>query len=335
MKRALLVVFMAGCSPAASLKSALTARGNRLTTPDGASVLLRGVNLSGSEFRCIKGDGIFEGPEVETLAAGLSSWNINAVRIPLNESCWLGDERLRLEASGSTYRDAIVKRVAYLRAQGWYVIVDLHWSAVGSALATGIAPMPHASRAPEFWSSVATAFRSDGGVLFDLYNEPHIGPLPVADAWRCWRDGCTIENVAVAGMQALVGAVRRTGARNVILVSGLDWANDVSQWTNYRPKDDQLAISFHTYNFNRCNTATCWNLIPRDVPVVITELGENDCTSVFAKDVFAWARAKGASFLAWTWNRWDCKKGPALIEQWDGTPTPYGQGVRDALRSSR
>jgi hypothetical protein len=310
-------------------------RGDRLTTAEGVTVALRGVNLSGSEFRCIAGDGIFEGPDVDTLTAGLSSWNINAVRIPLNESCWLGDPRLRLDVSGANYRKAIVLRVAQLRAHGWYVIVDLHWSAVGTSLATGIAPMPHASRALDFWSSVARAFLRDRGVLFDLYNEPHLAHLPSEGAWKCWQEGCTIDNHAVAGMQSLVDAVRGAGAPNVILVGGLDWANDASAWTSHRPKDDQLAISFHAYNFNRCNTASCWKLVPSDVPIVVTELGENDCSSAFAQDAIAWARRRSASVLAWAWNRWDCKKGPALIEQWDGTPTAYGHGVRDAFRSWR
>jgi hypothetical protein len=339
MRRAVLAATLVACAPAVlpSVHHApidgLQVRGDHLSTLQGVSVVLRGVNLSGSEFRCTRGDGIFEGPDVATLVTALSSWNVNAVRMPLNESCWLGDGRLSAATSGSAYRNAIVKRVTQLRAHGWYVIVDLHWSAIGSAIATGIAPMPHAERAPLFWSSVATAFQGDRGVLFDLYNEPHITHLQGAEAWRCWRDGCTINGQIVAGMRALVDAVRRSGARNVVLASGLDWANDLSLWASYRPQDDQLAAGFHTYNFNKCNTSACWNLLPSDGPVVITELGENDCASAFARGAIAWARGKGASVFAWTWNRWDCKQGPALIEQWDGTPTPYGHGVRDALRA--
>ncbi len=336
MKRALFAIVLLACVqarefPRPTASPELRVDGEKLRF-DGKEISLAGVNLSGSEFQCIKGDGIFDGPDVETLIKGLASWNINAVRIPLNESCWLGDSRLSSKSSGPAYRDAIIKRIQRFRALGWFVIVDLHWSSTGTDLATGIAPMPHAKRAPEFWTSVAGTFKSDLGVLFDLYNEPHIANLSPEAAWQCWRDGCTLDKNPVAGMQALADAVRHENARNLILISGLNWANDVSQWMTHQVKTDLLAISFHAYNFNRCNTPACFHQVPRGVPLVVTEFGENDCASAFSAEVIGWARSRGASFLAWTWNLWDCKKGPALIERWDGTPTPYGSGVRALLR---
>ena len=33
------------------------------------------------------------------------------------------------------------------------------------------------------------------------------------------------------------------------------------------------------------------------------------------------------------WNTWPCNTGPALITSNDGTPTSFGVGVRDHLRS--
>ncbi len=340
MKRALLSMAFVACTPTprlppqaplAALALVLDVEGSRLRA-DGREVILAGVNLSGSEFRCIKGDGIFDGPDANALVEGLASWNINAVRVPLNESCWLGDARLSPDLSGEKYRSAIAARVHQFRARGWFVVLDLHWSSVGTELANGIAAMPHAERAPQFWASVAHTFRGDLGVLFDLYNEPHIANLAPDAAWRCWRDGCTLDSRPVAGMQALANAVRGEGARNIILVSGLNWSNDFSQWVAYRPKLDRVAISFHTYNFNGCNTPACWKSAPSDVPIVMTEFGENDCGSAFAREAIGWAKDRGASFFAWTWNPWDCKLGPALIEKWDGTPTPYGHGVRELLK---
>ena len=35
-----------------------------------------------------------------------------------------------------------------------------------------------------------------------------------------------------------------------------------------------------------------------------------------------------------TWNTWDCSSGPSLISSYDGTPTAYGAGLRDHLRSA-
>jgi hypothetical protein len=41
-----------------------------------------------------------------------------------------------------------------------------------------------------------------------------------------------------------------------------------------------------------------------------------------------WADAHGIGHLGWTWNTWDCSKGPALISDDAGTPTAFGGGGR-------
>jgi hypothetical protein len=46
-----------------------------------------------------------------------------------------------------------------------------------------------------------------------------------------------------------------------------------------------------------------------------------------------WADANEISYLGWTWNVWDCNNGPALISDYDGTPTAFGVGVRDHFLS--
>lgn len=47
-----------------------------------------------------------------------------------------------------------------------------------------------------------------------------------------------------------------------------------------------------------------------------------------------WFDAKGASYLGWTWNTWDCSTGPSLISDYNGTPTGFGAGLRARLLSS-
>ena len=62
-------------------------------------------------------------------------------------------------------------------------------------------------------------------------------------------------------MQSLVNAVRSTGATQPLLIGGLGWAGDLSQWLTYAPTDPNHALvaSVHVYNFSGCNTATCWS----------------------------------------------------------------------------
>lgn len=46
-----------------------------------------------------------------------------------------------------------------------------------------------------------------------------------------------------------------------------------------------------------------------------------------------WFDDRGLSQLGWTRNPGDSFTGPSLISDYDGTPTPYGIGLRDHLRA--
>src|SRR5437899_587547 len=165
---------------------------------------------------------------------------------------------------GANYQTAIAGFVARLNRAGLVVILDLHWTAADTAKALAQAPMPNRDHTPEFWRQVATAYGHNNAVMFDLFNEPF--PDSNADtpeAWRCWRDGGTCRGMSfqAAGMQELVNAVRGTGATNVIMLGGVQYAATVSQWLANEPTDslNNLAASWHVYNFRWCHVQSCWD----------------------------------------------------------------------------
>jgi aryl-phospho-beta-D-glucosidase BglC (GH1 family) len=124
--------------------------------------------------------------------------------------------------------------------------------------------MPNTDHSITFWQQAASYFKNDKDVIFDLFNEPYPDRMSGSgNAWKCLRDGgsCDGINFQVAGMQALLNAVRSAGANNVVMIGGLTWANDLSQWLQYVPNDpqNQIAASAHLYNFNGCNNPNCWN----------------------------------------------------------------------------
>jgi endoglucanase len=284
---------------------------------------------------CVLDRGIFDGPADAASIAAMKAWQINAVRLPLNEDCWLGINGLNPGYSGIAYRSAIMAYVAQLNAAGLYVILDVHWNAPGKELADGQRDMLDASHGYALWRSVATAFKADPAVLFDLYNEPRDLGRTREEGWRCWAQGCG----EYAGMSGLVSTVRATGARNVILLGGLGWAAEDSQWLKYEPTDPlhQLAASFHVYyGHTLCASESCWNrtLLPlaAHVPVVDGEFGEMQCGEPSAiawlNEWMSYATAHGFSMLAWAWNteQGGCSP-PSLITSYAGAPTPYGAAV--------
>ncbi|MFD3496621.1 cellulase family glycosylhydrolase [Streptomyces sp. NPDC058678] len=330
----------------------LRVSGNKLVDPEGDTRRMLGVNRSGGEFMCVQGRGIFDGPVDDASVKAIADWNANTVRIPLNEECWLGLTNIQPEYAGANYINAVKDLVAKVKANGMTPMLELHWtygqytgnsSGCADVHASCQKPMPDMQYTPSFWTSVANTFKDDPTVVFDLFNEPYPdrATSTTTQAWQCWRDGGTCPGIGyeVAGMQDLVDSIRTTGARNLILAGGIAYSNDLSQWLTYKPTDPagNLAAAWHVYNFNACSNESCWNStlapVAAQVPLVAGEIGENTCAHGFIDQVMKWFDDHGLSYLGWTWNTWNCNTGPALISSYDGTPTAFGTGLRDHLRS--
>jgi endoglucanase len=362
-----------GSRAAGSAPLSITISGNQFLDGNGNTVRLLGVDRPSTEYACDYGYGYANGagggdPLSLADAQAIASWHANAVRIPLNEDCWLGINGLPAGAGHTSagYQSAIESYVADLNSVGIYAILDLHWSAAGNAQADGQRGMPD-DHSATFWTSVATAFKTNPAVVFDLFNEPTGYPGSGAPdpsfplSWSCWLNGgCTMPNIpdggsigpttptyTAVGMQALVNAVRATGATQPLLLGGLSYANDLSDWLAYEPSDPdhQLAASFHNYTGESCATVSCWNStiapVAAQVPVVTGEFDEDDCPASgddpgnFDNTYMGWADQHGVSYLAWGWYVDSAAPSCSdffLVSDWSGTPLdPNGVALHDHL----
>jgi Cellulase (glycosyl hydrolase family 5) len=327
-------------SPAAASTLAtpdgIVVSGNQLITSGGTPVRLIGVNRSGVEYSCVRGWGVVDGPSSAASIQAMRDWHINAVRLGLNEDCWLGINGVRADFGGANYQTAVMRYAHDLEDSGMYVILDLHWTAPGSTAATLLQPMPDADHTTEFWGSVASAFVADPNVVFDVFNEPY------GVDWTCWRDGCPYPPGSndgsawqAVGMQSLVNSIRATGASQPIMLGGLAFSNDVRDWDTYKPRDplNQLVASVHIYPVNRCSNVDCWDAeiapIAASAPVVISEFG-TEWTPPFgdgmALKLLDWADQHTAGYLAWTWNAWGSPE--TLLANYSGEPTAWGADYR-------
>jgi hypothetical protein len=361
---------------------------------NGQTTRLLGVNITGPEFVC-RGplwesyyrNGVFAYPVNDAAVAAMAGWHINAVRVPLNEHCWLGINaihqgadptpgnekvtpfngaagRAKARRDGAKYRAAIKALVRRLHRHGLYAILDLHWTQPGSGIADGQDPFPNLSHSPAFWKSVASAFKNDHSTVFELFNEPMLADDNGTDhlSWSCWQRACTLPlrcadcddktahgSYRTANFQLLVNTVRRTGARNPVLVPGRWYSNDLSQWLRRMPRDPihQLGATFHGYQLPPCHDISCWDdtikSVAARVPVTTTEYGANDGTEPCQANIdydnalMDWADGAGVGYTAWVW--WDltgefddpppkCSLG--LNVGYDGTArVGHGQAVKD------
>lgn len=326
----------------------------------GGTWVPHGVNWSSFEYACTQGWGyssITSEDESAQIAAAMVDWAIDTVRLPINQDCWLGTRGAPVsdtenERTAEEYRAEIASFVTALHDRDLVVILDLQSRKRETEEEFGNIAMPDAGSI-DFWRSVAQEYKDDPAIMFDAFNEPYSRWDEVTGAyafqldWTCWRDGGCAAPVEddksevsgrtypVQGMAAVVRAIRGEGAKQPILLAGLDYANDLSQWLEHRPDDDQLVASFHNYNFQRCNDAACWEAeiapIAEQVPVLTGEVGQDEADLPHLAEYMAWADARQIGYLAWVW--WDHADDPmSLITGAAGMPTsPLGTTFRSHL----
>lgn len=316
--------------------------GNQIQTADGKSVWLQGVSLASLEWSAA-GENILQSTE-----HAISVWKANVIRQPVRDTFWFGKGDYQNDG-GAGYRQLIDDSINLAAAHGAYVVIDLHRFRAPTA--------DHVA----FWREVATKYRNHPAVLFELLNEPH------DISWEVWRDGGPVTDQAKAaaaagqgtalaendaklvafhsvGMQAVVNAVRETGARNIVIVGGLDWGYDLSGIVAGYALDDRggngIVYSTHVYPWKSDWQGKFLALVEK-YPLFVGELGGEPEPMSFIpperhEDPHTWAPDMLGVIqkhkLHWTGWCFHTKSSPRLLADWDYTPTEFwGRYVKDAL----
>ncbi len=310
--------------------------GNTVCTADGHAHLFHGVDRPSLEW------GSGENISLSDFQL-MADWKANTVRIALNQDFWIEASPQYVPGYTSTVDNA----VHWAEDAGLDVILDLHWSdqgVLGSCDKTktpthGCQQVMADANSITFWSDVAARYAGDGRVLFELYNEPH------DVSWDIWKSGGSSAGFQVVGMQQLYDTVRATGADNLVVIGGLSYAYDLSGVPDHRVSGYNILYATHPYNNNPASKAgnfdTYWGMLTKTDPVIVTEFGDGgDCASgttpyvpaitTYVSAVITYADQHNASWTAWAWYPGGCNF-PALISDWDGTPTPPGALVQSAL----
>jgi endoglucanase len=338
-------VTMVPADPSA-LPPELHVAGNRLETAAGQQVWLQGLCLDSMEWSG-KGEHI-----LQSIGVATDTWKANVIRLPVKNNFWFGRGPYQKKGEGGmAYRQMVDAAVNEANAKGAYLVLDLHCFGP---------PLPEHV---DFWKDAAVRYKNNPGVIFEIFNEPH------SMSWKIWRDGGSLSskenehtNVNVkenneqisgdssVGMQALVDAVRSTGAKNLIIAGGLDWGYDLSGVVNGfaltdPPGNDGIMYSSHIYPWKKD-----WQHNTLDAaakyPIFVGEVGTPPDWSTFAfipMDQRTEDLSKGEWApdmigliqkykLNWTGFSFHPKCGPCVISDWNYTPTPYwGAYVKDAL----
>ncbi len=192
----------------------------------------------------------------------------NAVRVPLHYSLFESDD-----AEGFKLLDRLV---AWNRAEGLYVILDLHCAPGGQTGANidDSAGYPWLYQSPQeqehlvaIWRRLATHYRNEPAVLgYDLLNEPipHFPKL------------APLNSLLEPLYKKVAGEIRKVDAHHILFLGGAQWDSNFSVFG--KPFDANVAYTFHKY-WTAPDESVIRDYIDfrerYDVPIWMGESGEN------------------------------------------------------------
>jgi hypothetical protein len=308
----------------------LSANGANIVNDLGQTVVLKGVSRPSLEWN---NQGQHLSPSDVAYIRGWAAQilgpmypGVNVIRIPLSQQFW--HESQARDVIGS-YKQIVDAMIYYSIAQGMAVILDLH-------RLTSTEQGNMANKASlDFWKDVASTYKSFGTVLLELFNEPY---GITQDQWLKGDGG------NIVGYQQLYDAVRGTGANNLCIVGGLDWAYDLSFVnSNFCVKGTNVLYCSHPYNpkgesGNSPRFDKNFAGVVGKFPVIFTEFGGNAQNTYkdldYYKSVISYVNTNGFHYTGWAW--WvqpDQPWFPCLIGDWGApglngpAPTAINGGV--------
>jgi aryl-phospho-beta-D-glucosidase BglC (GH1 family) len=281
----------------------VTTRGREFISPDGKSLLLKGINLGNwllPEGYMFKFKGTNSPRLIQVVINELVGeeearrfWKtyrdnyitredirfikqsgFNSVRVPFNYRLFVSDGMAPgLDGPGYELLDRVI---AWCRSEGLYVILDMH-AAPGGQTGDNIDDSfayPFLFESGEsqeltinIWRKIAARYRNEPAVIgYDLLNEP------IAHFF----DTASLNPKLEPLYRRIVSGIRKVDRNHIIFLGGAQWDTNFKVFGS--PFDPKLAYTFHKYWMTVNQDAIHEYLTFRDkynVPIWMGESGEN------------------------------------------------------------
>lgn len=302
-------------------KEILIVSGNKVFLDDKA-LLLRGVAVGDPHSRVVVNRRTEKDYEVIK-----DDWHANVVRISVHPGLFHKDEK--------ETKELLEEEIERARDKGLFVIVDWHVIGVPNGWYKswdwgkiyGYSYDSNFNTARDFWKYMAIEYRSDRGVIFELWNEP------ANDGNLYWKD--------INGyMQRLYNTIRANGASNIVIAPGVWWTYDLRGIKDNPLEGDNIGYAWH--NYPGSGGYLRWDIaldgLEEKYPIFITEWGFNTDTKAnphHRAKLDDWPVSfknyildKNLNFTAWCWhNPWD----PRMLESNWIDLTDFGRFTKDFI----
>lgn len=269
----------------------------------------------------------------------IAGLGFNSVRPALNSRLFLSADGT---PTGTEEGFRLMDRlVAWAKAQGIYVIIDLH-GAPGGQTGTNIDDSAHdqpglfieaknQDQLVALWQAIARRYKDEPTVAgYDLLNEPLPEETGAAKKYKARLEPL---------YRRLTQAIREIDRKHIIILEGADWSNDWSVFS--APFDGNLVYQLHYYCWS--TPAAVKDLQPYldararfNVPVWAGEMGEMDNTVHWASTEYLEASNIGWSF--WPWKKMATQNTPCSIRppaQWAAIAAYTHGGEKPSVETAR
>ncbi|WP_239470473.1 glycoside hydrolase family 5 protein [Archangium violaceum] len=265
--------------------------GNQLQDQYGAQVQLKGMSLFWSQW----GGAFYNASAVNSLADG---WKVSVVRAAMGvENGGYLTNPAAEKARVKTVVDAAI-------AKGIYVIIDWH-----DHNAT-----QHTQQSKAFFTEMARLYGNKPNVIFEIFNEP---------------DGESWSEVKTYALE-IIGAIRATGANNVVVVGTPTWSQDVnvaadSPITQYSNVAYTLHFYAGTHKQSLRDKATY--ALSKGIALFVTEFGTCDASGNGGLDLAEsqrWMDFLNNNKLSWAnWSLFDKPETASALVPGSSTTGPW------------
>lgn len=299
--------------------------GNQFVTPDGNTVVFRGLNAS-DPVKLVNNEHWNKAYFQE-----MKNWGATIVRLPVHPVNWR-------RAGEAEYLKLLDEGVQWASELGLYVIID--WHSIGNLREAKFTHTMYNTTFDEtlaFWKTIAQHYKNNTTVaFFELYNEPTLNHGKSGTCtWAEWK----------AMMEELVTAIRAVGAQAIPLVAGFNWAYDLTEVKNNPIAADNIGYVSHPYPMKRekpweSQWTADWGYVAETYPVFLTEIGfcgptdKGAHTPVISDESYgeaitAYSDAHNISYTVWVFDpQWS----PMLFSDWNYTPTRQGKFFKSVLQ---
>ena len=302
-----------------SLSQAQYAVSGTKITNGGAEFVVKGTN--------IEGQSVYFWRDCSNDAALVKTWGFNTVRI----RCYLGDPYAGIWTQYPRTKEWLYGMVDKFRAQGIVVIICVHDLTGSYPTATSV---PTFAQLKAYHADLATRYKTDSGVWFNMSNEPGNDSAPF---WQA------VDPLWETTAKEFITAIRATGNNNIIMLDGHLWGQDaggydaanVPEWrsailsngVSVLNSDPRRNVVFSNHYYEQWDFGGVARIVDymtriaaKGLCLVVGEYGSETATntagaaiapgrlSALTSNVLTAARQRNVGRMVWSWDcgdNWD------------------------------